>query len=221
MKKIVIAIDGYSACGKSSTAKQVAQQLGYNFIDTGAMYRAVTLYFLKEKVDINSEEQVLNALGQCEIAFDGLSILLNGLDVDRNIRSAEINEKVSEVSAIPAVRRKMVAQQQAFGKEKGIVMDGRDIGTVVFPNAELKLFMTADLDVRVERRRKELIEKGLHADTEEIRRNLLARDHIDSTRADSPLRKADDAVEIDTTHLTLEEQISKIVTMAKKIINEG
>lgn len=221
MKKIVIAIDGYSACGKSSTAKQVAKHLGYTFIDSGAMYRAVTLFFLTEKVSLQSANDVARKLKDCNISFAGSSIVLNGEIVDEEIRTVKVNENVSQVSAISEVRRKMVSQQQLIGEGKEVVMDGRDIGTVVFPEAELKIFMTAEIRVRAERRQKELASKGVEESIENIEKNLLERDDIDSNRADSPLRMAADAIEIDTTHLTLEGQIEQIVQMAKDKINEN
>lgn len=221
LKRIVIAIDGYSACGKSSTAKQVAKHLGYTFIDSGAMYRAITLFFLKENVSLDDAAMVEEKLNECNISFEGSSLMLNGKNVDVEIRSIEVNGNVSQVSAISEVRRKMVKQQQLIGEEKDVVMDGRDIGTVVFPDAELKVFMTAEIRVRAERRQRELVAKGVEESLENIERNLQERDHIDSSRADSPLRMAEDAVEIDTTQLTLEGQIDQIVQMAKDIINEG
>ncbi|MEQ9404182.1 MAG: (d)CMP kinase [Cyclobacteriaceae bacterium] len=219
MNKIVIAIDGYSACGKSSTAKQVAARLGYHFIDSGAMYRAVTLFFLQNGVETDNTEEVTSALNRCNISFSGLSIFLNEANVDEEIRSIQVNESVSRISAIPEVRKKMVKQQKEIGRQKGVVMDGRDIGTVVFPDAELKIFMTAEIETRAKRRQKEMSDKGMNDSLENIVRNLLARDHMDSTRKDSPLRKAEDAVEIDTTDLTLEGQIAQIVSMAKEKIN--
>ncbi len=219
MGGIIIAIDGYSACGKSSTAKQVARKLGYHFIDTGAMYRAVTLFFLEGEVPFDDELKVKEALDNCDVSFDGLSVLLNGRNVSREIRMTNVNENVSEVSAISPVRRKMVSYQKGLGDRKKVVMDGRDIGTVVFPQAELKLFMIADTDVRVERRRRQLEREGIEMTTQEIKRNLLERDYLDSSRKDSPLRKAEDAIEIDTTDLTLERQSDMIVEMAKKIID--
>ena len=221
MQKIVIAIDGYSGTGKSSTAKQVATRLGYTYIDSGAMYRAVTYFFLQNGIDSSDVNQVNAKLDQCSITFDGSSILLNGENVDHQIRTMEVNQNVSKVSAISEVRHKLVEQQRKMGEQKGVVMDGRDIGTVVFPKAELKVFMTADMDVRTERRRKELVKKGMNEDLEVIKANLKERDRIDSTRADSPLKKADDAKEIDTSHLTLNQQIDMIVEMAESIIYEG
>ena len=159
MRKIVIAIDGYSACGKSSTAKQVAKALNYHYIDSGSMYRAVTLFFLQEKVDIRNDESVKGALDECTITFRNGSIFLNGNVVDSEIRAMDVNQHVSEVSAISEVRRKLVSQQQEIGKDKGVVMDGRDIGTVVFPAAELKIFMTAEITVRAKRRTKRIAGK--------------------------------------------------------------
>jgi cytidylate kinase len=220
LKKIVIAIDGYSACGKSSTAKQVASRLGYTFIDSGAMYRATTLYLLENNIELQNIPSVRENLDAINISFEGASILLNGRNVDKEIRTADVNKNVSVVSAISEVRKKMVFQQHEIGKEKGVVMDGRDIGTVVFPEAELKVFMTAEMEVRAKRREKELLEKGLNESLESITKNLIERDHMDSTRKDSPLKMASDAVEIDTTHITLEEQIDLIVQLAKERINE-
>jgi len=221
MQKIVIAIDGYSGTGKSSTAKQVAERLGYHYIDSGAMYRAVTLFFLTNNVSLSDKGQIESKLDECQITFHRSSILLNGEVIDDQIRTMEVNENVSAVSTISAVRSKLVEQQQEMGKQKGVVMDGRDIGTVVFPKAELKVFMTADMDIRAERRRKELVKKGIDEDLGVVKANLKARDEVDSTREDSPLRKASDAHEIDTSHLTLNEQIDKIVEMAELIIYEG
>lgn len=221
MKKIVVALDGYSGTGKSSTAKQVASRLGYNYIDSGAMYRAVTYFFLTNNIDFSDSSLVSKSLGKCEISFSGTAIYLNGENVDAEIRTMEVNKQVSQVSAISAVRTKLVEQQRKMGEKKGVVMDGRDIGTIVFPNAELKVFMTADMDIRSERRRKELLNKGVDEKLEVIKENLKQRDHVDSTREDSPLKKADDAIEIDTTHLTLDQQIDKIVEMAESIIYEG
>ena len=215
--KIVIAIDGYSGTGKSSTAKQVAARLGYTYIDSGAMYRAVTYYLLANQLATDSVE-IDEKLADCSITFKGASIYLNDTCVDHEIRTMEVNNKVSEVSAISVVRTKLVELQRTMGKDKGVVMDGRDIGTVVFPDAELKVFMTADMDIRAERRRKELEKKGIHESVENVKANLIERDEVDSTRADSPLKKAIDAKEIDTSHLTLDEQIDKIVVMAESII---
>lgn len=213
MKKIIVAIDGFSSCGKSTIAKGLAQKLSYVFVDTGAMYRATTLYFLNNEVDIKDEMAVAAALANIRIHFEnhkGKNVtFLNNENVENQIRTMRVSQYVSVVAAISAVRRDMVAQQQAMGNNKGIIMDGRDIGTVVFPYAELKLFITADPDVRAQRRALELERKGQAADFEEVKKNLLERDHLDSTRADSPLRKAEDAIEFDTTHLTLDEQLEK------------
>lgn len=217
--KIVIAIDGYSGTGKSSTAKQVASRLGYNYIDSGAMYRAVTYHFLTKNIDFKKEDQLRIGLTECEISFDQSSILLNGQCIDHEIRTMAVNKNVSAVSAISEVRSKLVEQQRKMGEKKGVVMDGRDIGTIVFPDAELKVFMTAEMNIRAERRRKELVNKGINESIEEIKSNLKERDHIDSTREDSPLKMADDAKEIDTTHLTLDQQIDEIVSLAKSIIS--
>lgn len=221
MKKIVIAIDGYSGTGKSSTAKQVAARLNYNYIDSGAMYRAVTHFFLANNIDYLDITNVVDSLENCTISFKGTSIFLNGENVDNEIRTMEVNQNVSPVSSISKVRAKLVEQQRKMGELKGVVMDGRDIGTVVFPDAELKLFMTADVDVRAERRQKELVKKGIEERFEVIKENLKERDRIDSSREDSPLKMAEDAIEINTSHLTLNQQIDKIVELAETIIYEG
>lgn len=219
IKKIVIAIDGYSACGKSTTAKQVAAILGYRYIDTGAMYRAVTLYFLDHHVALTNPHEVSNALSNINISFKVNSkgqseTYLNGLNVEDEIRTMRISEHVSKVSAIREVREDMVRQQRRLGKNKGVVMDGRDIGTVVFPDAELKLFMTADITVRAMRRQKELMEKDQLVDLDEVIENIRQRDLIDTTRSESPLRKADDAIVIDTSNITIEEQVDEVVRLA-------
>jgi CMP/dCMP kinase len=227
LRKIVIAIDGYSACGKSSTAKLVANVLGYRYIDTGAMYRAVTLYFLEHHVALTNPKEVVRALQELSISFKVNSkniteTFLNGLNVEKPIRSMRVSERVSEVSAIKEVRTAMVDQQRKLGKEKAIVMDGRDIGTVVFPQADLKLFMNADLLVRAFRRQKELLDKDRLVDLDDVISNIVQRDQIDTTRAESPLRQAVDAVLIDTTHLTLDEQVDEVVRMAlNKMIVEA
>lgn len=225
MKKIVIAVDGYSACGKSSTAKEVASRLGYIYIDTGAMYRAVTLFFLRNYINLDNPKDVERALEGINVSFipdahTGINeTYLNGLNVEKEIRSMEVSGKVSEVSAIPAVRKAMVEQQRKLGKTKAVVMDGRDIGTFVFPDAELKVFMTADFDVRATRRQQELLEKGEMIEFEVVKKNLQHRDTIDTTRSESPLKKAGDAHVIDTTALTMEEQIEQIVQLAKNIMD--
>jgi len=209
--QIIIAIDGHSSCGKSTLAKGLAKALHYAYLDTGAMYRAVTLYFLDNGIDHNDPQAVEEALGQIEIHFERIQgknhTFLNGKDVERDIREMRVSAFVSPVSTISAVRRAMVAQQKAMGRRRGIVADGRDIGTVVFPDAEVKIFLTADVNVRTSRRHLELAARGIDADWDAIRANLLERDQIDSGRADSPLRKADDAVVIDNTLLSEEEQL--------------
>lgn len=219
MQRITIAIDGFSGTGKSSTAREVASALGYEYLDSGAMYRAATLYFLEHKVSLSSREAINAALDQIAIRFDHGRILLNGKDVSTEIRAMQVNEHVSAVSTIAEVRQAMVAQQRQIGKAKGIVMDGRDIGTVVFPGAELKVFMTANARVRARRRQVELEEKGIFEELNAIELNLIKRDEIDSTRSESPLRKAEGAVEIDTSDLTFADQVHKIVSLAKQIIH--
>ena len=224
MHKIVIAIDGFSGCGKSSTAKEVAKKLGYTYIDSGAMYRAATLYFLDNHVVLTNPIEVRRQLDKIDIAFhpnlenQKQETFLNGLNVEKQIRTMRVSDYVSEVSKLKEVRQELVAQQQKLGKKKGVVMDGRDIGTVVFPEAELKVFMTADLNIRAERRQKELLEKGDLVELEKILHNLADRDKIDSTRKESPLLKAEDAIEIDTSFLDFEEQVDKIVGLAREKI---
>jgi cytidylate kinase len=219
LKKIVIAIDGYSACGKSTTAKQVAGILGYRYIDTGAMYRAVTLYFLEHHISLTNPKEINKALQEIHISFKVNSkniteTFLNGLTVENEIRKMRVSEQVSNVSTIKEVRKAMVEQQRKLGREKGVIMDGRDIGTVVFPQAELKLFMTADVLVRAYRRQKELLLKKQLVDLDEVVDNILQRDQIDTTRAESPLRQAEDAHIIDTTYITIDEQVDEVVRMA-------
>jgi len=218
MRKIVIAVDGYSACGKSTTAKEVASILGYRYIDSGAMYRAVTLYFLEHHVAITNPKEVAKALEGVKLSFHidskgGSEIYLNGLSVEKEIRSMEIAQNVSPVSTLKAVRTMMVDQQRKLGKEKGIVMDGRDIGTVVFPNADLKLFLTAEIMTRAFRRQQELLEKDEMVDLDVIIENLQKRDEIDSTRKESPLVKAEDAISLDTSHITIDEQVDEVIRM--------
>jgi cytidylate kinase len=225
-KNSIIAIDGYSGCGKSSTAKAVAAHLGYAYIDTGAMYRAVTLYFYRHRVDHNSKEQVRKALTSIllEFKFDEATksshIYLNGENIESLIRQMHISERVSQVSTIAEVRYFLVAQQRLMGTKKGIVMDGRDIGTVVFPNAELKVFMTAQVPTRALRRQKELENLGQNVELSEIINNLEKRDFIDSTREESPLRKAEDAIEIDTTDLEFEQQVERVLDLMKETSNQ-
>jgi CMP/dCMP kinase len=220
MKKIVIAIDGYSACGKSTTAKQVAAQLGYTYIDTGAMYRAVTLYFHEHYINPTNPRSVESALNDINVGFrfneklQATETYLNGLNVENEIRKMYISEKVSEVSALPAVRHNMVAQQQKMGKKRGVVMDGRDIGTRVFPDAELKIFMVADTTIRAVRRQEELLERKQMIPLDEILENLRHRDFVDSTRAESPLVMAEDAILLDTSYMTIEEQVEFVLHLA-------
>ncbi len=215
MKKIIITIDGWSSCGKSTLAKQLAQKLGYIYVDSGAMYRAITLYFLRNHVDWTNKKEVKEALKNIELNFEynpksgGSEMHLNNENVEYVIRDLVVAEKVSDVAAIKEVRDFAVAQQQQMGQGKGIIMDGRDIGTVVFPAAELKIFMTADNAVRVERRFKELYEKNPNVTLEEVKTNLEMRDYIDSHREVSPLRQAEDAVILDNTNITEEEQFKK------------
>jgi cytidylate kinase len=219
LKKIVIAIDGYSACGKSTTAKQVASILGYRYIDTGAMYRAVTLYFLDHHVALTNPKEVARALQQIQITFKVNSrnvseTFLNGLNVEQQIRKMRVSQNVSQVSTLKEVRMALVDQQRRLAKEKGVVMDGRDIGTVVFPNAELKLFMTADILVRAFRRQKEMLDRGQLVDLDDVIENLLERDKIDTGREVSPLRQAEDALVIDTTHISIDEQVDEVIRQA-------
>jgi cytidylate kinase len=212
-KKIIITIDGWSSCGKSTVAKQLARELSYVYIDSGAMYRAITLYFLRNHVDWTQPAAVLDALSHIRMEFVAnhksgqTEIWLNGENVEYVIRDLVIAEKVSEVAAVKEVRAYAVAKQQEMGKGKGIVMDGRDIGTTVFPNAELKIFMTADEEVRVRRRFKELFDKNPNVTREEVKHNLEMRDYIDSHRAVSPLRQAEDALVLDNSHLTMKQQL--------------
>lgn len=216
MKKIVIAIDGYSSCGKSTMAKDLAREVGYIYVDTGAMYRAVTLFAMRNGVfdaEGNIDEARLKALlPDVKLTFKLNSetklpeVCLNGENVERYIRTLEVSQHVSPIAALPFVREKLVEQQQAMGKEKGIVMDGRDIGTVVFPDAELKIFVTASAEIRAQRRFKELEAKGMPANFDEILQNVEQRDYIDTHRETSPLRQADDALVLDNSHLTIAEQ---------------
>ena len=220
--KIIIAIDGHSSCGKSTLAKGLAKTLGYAYLDSGALYRAVTLYFIRHQIDIEDTQAIEKALDQINIRFinkDGQNhTILNGEDVEEEIRKMYVSEKVSPVAAISMIRRAMVKQQQAMGREKGIVMDGRDIGTVVFPQAELKLFVTASIEERTKRRFLELQAKGLEPDYETVKNNLQERDYIDSTRADSPLIQAEDAILLDNTQLSEQEQLAVALELTKKKI---
>lgn len=208
---LVIAIDGYSSCGKSTLAKGLARKLHFIYIDTGAMYRAVTLYFLRNNIDLADEGMVAGALRNIHLNFHSRDyqthILLNGEDVSEEIRQMLVSQQVSEVSALKAVRDEMVNQQQRMGKSKNIVMDGRDIGTTVFPDAQVKIFMTADPKVRAERRFKELAAKGQSSTLEEVFENIAHRDYLDTTRKESPLSRAHDAIILDNTELTEEDQL--------------
>ncbi len=228
MKNITIAIDGFSSTGKSTIAKQVAEKLAYVYVDTGAMYRAVTFYAMKN--DLISKEffdidGLISSLKNIHLEFKFNSqlgfgeIYLNSVNVESDIRTLEVSNFVSRVAEVSEVRRKLVEQQQEMGVKKGIVMDGRDIGTVVFPNAELKLFMNSSANIRAQRRYDELIKRGDNVTFDEILKNVQYRDHIDSTREDSPLVKAQDAIEIDNSNLTLEEQFDKIYAIVEDKLN--
>lgn len=227
-KKIVIAIDGFSSCGKSTFAKAIASRLGYIFIDTGAMYRAVTLYALQQgaiRSGIVDNDAVVALLNDVEITFrfnpqrGASDIYVNGDLAEGKIRSIEVSNCVSSVSSIREVREKLVAMQQQMGRDRGVVMDGRDIGTVVFPDAELKIYMTADARVRAERRYAELKAKGDDVTMEEILENVISRDNADMTRAISPLRRADDAIELDNSYMTVEEQMAWFMERYEAVIN--
>lgn len=223
-KKIIVAIDGWSSCGKSTLAKQMAKELGYVYVDSGAMYRAITLYFLRNHVDWTDKKEVKKALDEISLEFiynkssEQSEMYLNGENVEYVIRDLVVAEKVSDVAAIKEVRQFAVHQQQLMGKKKAVIMDGRDIGTVVFPKAELKIFLTADNAVRVERRFKELFEKNPNVTIEEVKANLEMRDYIDSNREESPLRKADDAILLDNTNLTAKETLHKAMKLTKNVI---
>lgn len=222
MKKIIVTIDGWSSCGKSTLAKQLAKSLGYVYIDSGAMYRAITLYFLRNHIDWTVSPIVEEALQHINLHFVYNSkslqseIHLNEENVEYLIRDLVVAEKVSEVATISEVRTFAVAQQQKMGADKGIVMDGRDIGTTVFPNAELKIFMTADIMVRVERRFKEMFDKNPNVTIDEVKNNLEMRDYIDSNREVSPLRMAEDAILLNNTNLTMEEQLDFALKLVAK-----
>jgi cytidylate kinase len=225
MKKIIIAIDGFSSCGKSTLAKQLAAKLNYVFIDTGAMYRAITLYFLRNNINTNNSTEIENALQQIHLSFEynkikeSSDIYLNAENVEAEIRNKEVTQNVSRISTLKEVRTFGVVQQQKMGDKKGVVMDGRDIGTVVFPNAELKIFVTANIEIRVERRFKEMMEKNIDITRNEIKKNLEERDFIDSTREIGPLKKATDALELDNSHITREEQLAIALNWANEKIN--
>lgn len=223
MKKIIIAIDGFSSTGKSTIAKQVAKKLNYIYVDTGAMYRAVTYFALENNLIgdgfFNSEGLVsrldaINITFKFNVTLGFAEVHLNGKNIEASIRTLEVSRYVSPVATLSEVRRKLVQQQQLMGKDSGIVMDGRDIGTVVFPNAALKIFMTASAETRAKRRYKELLERGHNLSYDDVLENVTTRDHIDSTREDSPLVKANDAIEIDNSDLTIEDQLDTILNLA-------
>lgn len=224
--KISIAMDGYAGCGKSSSAREVARRLNYTYLDTGAMYRAVTLYFLRHKIDWHDPDAVLAALPQIQLRFKAdpnkgqTTLFMNGEDVSKEIRKMYVTQQVSPVSAVPEVRRFLVAEQKKIGRGKGVVAEGRDIGTVVFPEAEVKVFMQADMEARVRRRKAQLQQQGHSIDEEEIRQNLKKRDHMDTTRADSPLHKAADAFTLDTSNTSFEEQVSTILELVGQAIEK-
>lgn len=229
MNKITIAIDGFSSTGKSTLAKQLAKQLGYVYVDTGAMYRAITLFAMQNgyiSKDYFDKETLINSLPYITLHFEFNETLgfgemyLNNVNVEKEIRTIEVSSFVSKIAEVSEVRSKLVEQQQAMGKEKAIVMDGRDIGTVVFPHAELKIFMTASPETRAQRRFDELQAKGDNVSYEEVLKNVQERDYIDTHRDDSPLVIADDAIEIDNSHLTREEQFARVLGLAEEIINQ-
>jgi cytidylate kinase len=228
MKKIVIAIDGFSSSGKSTMAKDLAKEIGYTYIDTGAMYRAVTLYCIRTKLIENGridEKALQESLSDIRLTFrlnkdtGRPETCLNGVNVEKEIRSMEVADRVSSVAALGFVRRELVAKQQEMGKAKGIVMDGRDIGTVVFPDAELKIFVTASPEVRAERRMEELIAKGEKASYEEVLENVKKRDYIDSTREESPLRQAEDALVLDNSYMSVPDQKKWLLEQYHRVIS--
>jgi cytidylate kinase len=220
--KIIVAIDGYSSCGKSTLARQLASRLEYNYIDSGAMYRAITLYFLRNGIDTRNHATVLDALANIHLGFilnehsGNSEICINDENVEHQIRDMLVAEKVSEVAAIKEVRAFAVAQQKKMGKKRGIVMDGRDIGTVVFPDAELKVFMTAEPEIRVLRRFEELYPNNPNITIDEVKHNLELRDYIDSNRAESPLRQADDAIVLNNSNMSREEQLEKVIDWVRE-----
>ena len=217
----IIAIDGHSSCGKSTLAKQLADHFDYLYVDTGAMYRCITLLLQKGNVDLKDENAIEKVLFNTKIYFKKIDnkqhTFINGKDVTEDIRNPKVSDWVSEVAAISSIRKKMVEQQKLYGEESSVVMDGRDIGTVVFPNADLKIFLTASPEIRAKRRHQELLDKGINISLEEVTKNLSKRDHIDSTREDSPLKKAEDAVVVDNTQLNRTEQFE----LVKDLINQS
>jgi len=228
MKKITIAIDGFSSCGKSTMAKDLAKKLGYVYVDTGAMYRAVTLYAMRnglfnadgsiKTADLERQMNKINITFKLNKTAERPDTYLNNELVENDIRTLEVSNHVSQIAAVPFIREAMVAQQQRMGKDKGVVMDGRDIGTTVFPEAELKVFVTASAEVRAQRRYDELKEKGMPADFNDILKNVQERDYIDSHREVSPLRKAPDAIELDNSHMTIAEQSAWLMELVKQKI---
>ena len=229
MSKIIVAIDGYSSTGKSTVAKRLAKSLGYLYVDTGAMYRAVTLFALENKFIGSDGEDFVglkSQLAELEVTFkrdkdtQQFQIHLNGVNVEEKIRTLEVSQYVSKIAAISEIREKLVEQQQLMGKNKGLVMDGRDIGTVVFPNAELKLFMTASPEKRAQRRYKELLDRGEKVTYDQVLKNVQERDFLDSTRENSPLRKAKDAVVFDNSDMGLDEQFERMFDLANRVINK-
>ena len=230
MKKITIAIDGHSSCGKSTMAKDLAREVGYVYVDTGAMYRSVTLFALRNGLftaDSINEDELRRRMPEIHISFKfnaetgSPDTYLNGELVEQDIRTMEVSNHVSPIAALGFVREAMVAQQQQMGKDKGVVMDGRDIGTTVFPDAELKIYVTASAEVRAQRRYDELKAKGMEADFDEILKNVQERDYIDSHREVSPLRKADDAIELDNSHMTIPEQKQWLLDRFNEAVNNG
>lgn len=227
MRKIVIAIDGYSSCGKSTMAKNLARKIGYTYIDTGAMYRAVTCYALQHglfsdgKIDEKALSQAIDDIHICfcRNAAGQVETCLNGKSVEKEIRGMDVSNHVSQVAALGFVRKAMVRQQQEMGKEKGVVLDGRDIGSVVFPDAELKVFVTASVEVRAKRRLDELVAKGENTTLEEVKKNIQMRDYIDSTRVESPLRKVDDAVVLDNSNMSIEEQDAFLLALYEERVS--
>jgi cytidylate kinase len=225
MKNIIVAIDGHSGCGKSSTAKAVARRLNFTYIDSGAMYRAAALYLKRLNINPDEREKIKESISEIRIDFEkdansNFTTILNGENVEEEIRSMEINRLVSRYSVVPQLREAMVSNQRMLSKNRNVIMDGRDIGTIVFPNADLKIFMTADLKVRALRRQNELAAQGKIENLDVVMQNLAHRDEIDSTRESSPLIQADDAMVIDTTNLTMEHQIEMVVNLAAERMKE-
>ncbi len=222
--KITIAVDGHSSCGKSTLAKDLAKKMGYAYIDSGAMYRAITLFAIRKNLNKNSFKKIIPLLKEINISFektseDSYSIYLNGENVEEEIRMKHVANAVSRIAEIKEVREKLVTEQRKFGENGGIVMDGRDIGSVVFPNAELKLFVTADVEVRTNRRYLEMNEKGIHTCREEVRNNLIERDEIDSNREESPLIRVKEAIEINNSNLSKREQLEMVINIVEKTIS--